>query len=157
MFFVWNSILMSVSGIAYSCLPGLCMLQAADVIRDDGDSNGKGRGALRKVWFVGLLAISATILIGVATKENGETLMEWGSDVAEVCCFYFPPSFLLLVLAPQMHACAHFVSFSFLVLASSGTCAYIVSFEPCVFTGLCCLYIRTRELRQQKPNCRQRH
>ena len=82
----------------------LFVLQAADVLRDDGDSNGKGRGALRKVWFVGLLAISATILVGVATKENGETLMEWGSDVAEVCCFYFPPSFLLLVLTPQIHA-----------------------------------------------------
>ena len=80
------------------------MLQAVDVMRDDGDSNGKGRGALRKVWFVGLLAISATILVGVATKENGETLMEWGSDVAEVRSFYFPPSFLLLVLTPQIHA-----------------------------------------------------
>jgi hypothetical protein len=96
-------------------------------MRDDGDSNGKGRGALRKVWFVGLLAISATILVGVATKENGETLMEWGSDVAEVRSFYFPPSFLLLVLTPQIHACAHFVSFSFLVLVPALELARISS------------------------------
>jgi hypothetical protein len=71
-------------------------------MRDDGDSNGKVRGALRKVWFVGLVVISATILVGVVTKENDETWMEWVSDVVEVRCFYFPPSFLLLVLTPNI-------------------------------------------------------
>ena len=60
---------------------------------DNGDFNGKGRGTLRKVWFVGLLVISVTILIGVATKEKDETMMEWGSDVAEMLLF-FSPSFV---------------------------------------------------------------
>lgn len=50
---------------------------------DAGDTNGKGKGALRRVLVVGIVVVCATILVGISTKEDGETWNEWSSDVAE--------------------------------------------------------------------------
>ena len=55
-----------------------------EILQDKGDANGKGRGALRRVLIAGLVFATATILVGVSTKSDDETLVEWGTDVAEV-------------------------------------------------------------------------
>lgn len=55
-----------------------------EILEDRGDANGKGRGALRRLFIIGLVIITATILVGIGSKSDDETLIEWGADVAEV-------------------------------------------------------------------------
>uniref|UniRef100_A0A7S0EYH0 Uncharacterized protein n=1 Tax=Hanusia phi TaxID=3032 RepID=A0A7S0EYH0_9CRYP len=54
--------------------------KAADILRDEGDSNGKGRGATKKIISVALFCLVSIIIIGVITKTDDPSheQLSWG-------------------------------------------------------------------------------
>ena len=104
-----------------------------EILQDRGDANGKGRGALRRLFIIGLVITTATILVGIGSKSDDETLIEWGTDVAEVGRALWP------CLAPPP---AHARGVGPLRSQQCGTCA-----------GVGSLARRSGELCQQRAIC----
>ncbi len=104
-----------------------------EILLDRGDANGKGRGALRRLCIIGLVITTATILVGIGSKRDDETLMQWGTDVAEVGRVLWP-----CLVSPH----APVQGLSPLRSKQCGTCA-----------GVGCLARRSGELCQQRAIC----
>mmetsp|Transcript_13736 Transcript_13736/g.47581 ORF Transcript_13736/g.47581 Transcript_13736/m.47581 type:complete len:161 (-) Transcript_13736:22-504(-) len=54
--------------------------KAADILRDEGDPNGKGRGATKKIISVALFCLVSIIIVGIVTKTDdpNHEQLSWG-------------------------------------------------------------------------------
>jgi len=62
--------------------PQAGVLQEISAADSGGDANGKGKGALRRVFFATLAVLCAVVVIGISTKEEGESWDEWGAHLS---------------------------------------------------------------------------